>query len=134
MTGSSDCVRVAAVGDIHVGDHGDLPSFDGVDDSADLLLLAGDLTRTGTRAEVERLAARGMPFAVASGAECAKMRLTLGTCGLLPSFEKQHMGDAGSEVDCGRGAELHDPRAGRGGLGVTTAAHKYASPAPRPKW
>ncbi|MDS1116636.1 hypothetical protein RD149_23080 [Gordonia westfalica] len=52
----------------------------------------------------------------------------------LPSFEKQHMGDAGSEVDCGRGAELHDPRAGRGGLGVTTAEHKYASPAPRPTW
>lgn len=56
MTGASDCVRVAAVGDVHVGDHGDLPSFEGVDDSADLLLLAGDLTRTGTRAEVERLA------------------------------------------------------------------------------
>ena len=31
----------------------------------------------------------------------------------LPSFEKQHMGDAGSEVVCGRGAELHDPRVGR---------------------
>ena len=55
-TGATGCVRVAAVGDVHVGDTGDLPSFDGVADCADLLLLAGDLTRTGTRAEVERLA------------------------------------------------------------------------------
>ena len=51
MSGSEDCVRVAAVGDVHVGDSGALPSFDGVDDAADLLLLAGDLTRTGTRAK-----------------------------------------------------------------------------------
>jgi beta-phosphoglucomutase-like phosphatase (HAD superfamily) len=44
----------------------------------------------GVRAVVERLAAMGVPFAVASGADCAKMRLTLGTCGLLHFF-KQHM-------------------------------------------
>ena len=56
MSATSDCVRVAAVGDVHVGDSGDLPSFDGVDDAAELLLLAGDLTRTGTRVEAERLA------------------------------------------------------------------------------
>jgi Icc-related predicted phosphoesterase len=56
VSATGDCVRVAAVGDIHVGESGDLPSFEGVDDAADLLLLAGDLTRTGTRAEVERLA------------------------------------------------------------------------------
>ncbi len=42
----------------------------------------------GVRAVVERLAAIGMPFAVASGADCAKMRLTLGRSGLLPFFER----------------------------------------------
>jgi HAD superfamily hydrolase (TIGR01509 family) len=46
----------------------------------------------GVRAVVERLVARGVPFAVASGAECAKMRLTLGTCGLLPFFERHLFG------------------------------------------
>ena len=40
----------------------------------------------GVRAVVERLAELDIPFAVASGADCAKMRLTLGTCGLLPHF------------------------------------------------
>ena len=45
----------------------------------------------GVRAVVERLAQLGIPFAVASGADRAKMRLTLGTCGLLPHFEAQHV-------------------------------------------
>ena len=46
----------------------------------------------GVRAVVERLAALGMPFAVASGADCAKMRLTLGRSGLLPFFERHLFG------------------------------------------
>jgi len=52
-------IRVAAVGDIHVGDEpddslaGDLAELDGC---ADVLLLAGDLTRCGTRSEAARLA------------------------------------------------------------------------------
>ena len=46
----------------------------------------------GVRAVVERLAELGIPFAVASGADCAKMRLTLGTCGLLPHFSEQMFG------------------------------------------
>jgi Icc-related predicted phosphoesterase len=52
-------VRVAAVGDVHVGlDSGRVlgpPEF--LAESADLLLLAGDLTRRGTSAEAEVLAA-----------------------------------------------------------------------------
>lgn len=41
----------------------------------------------GVRAVVQRLTALGLPYAVASGADRAKMRLTLGTCGLLGYFE-----------------------------------------------
>ena len=56
MTG---VVRVAAVGDVHVGlDSGPvLGSAELLGESADLLLLAGDLTRRGTSAEAEVLAA-----------------------------------------------------------------------------
>ena len=46
----------------------------------------------GVRAVVDRLAALGVPFAVASGADRAKMRLTLGRCGLLPLFERRMFG------------------------------------------
>lgn len=46
----------------------------------------------GVRAVVERLAALDLPFAVASGADCAKMRLTLGRCGLLPFFSARMFG------------------------------------------
>ncbi|MGB3412543.1 MAG: metallophosphoesterase [Microthrixaceae bacterium] len=49
-------IRIAAVGDIHVGLNDDLPDFGDVADLADMLLLAGDLTRRGTREEAERLA------------------------------------------------------------------------------
>ncbi|MFF9912700.1 metallophosphoesterase [Streptomyces sp. NPDC013457] len=52
-------VRVAAVGDIHLGpdSRGLLrPSFATLPDRADLLLLAGDLTRHGTVAEAEVVA------------------------------------------------------------------------------
>ncbi|WP_423834828.1 metallophosphoesterase family protein [Streptomyces manipurensis] len=47
-------IRVAAVGDIHLGPDsaGTLrPAFDALGECADLLLLAGDLTRHGTREE-----------------------------------------------------------------------------------
>lgn len=49
-------VRVAAVGDVHVGLDDPVPDFGELGGSADMLLLAGDLTRRGTRAEAERLA------------------------------------------------------------------------------
>ncbi|MCT4353995.1 metallophosphoesterase [Streptomyces sp. Je 1-79] len=57
--GGGPVVRVAAVGDIHLGpdSHGLLrPSFETLPDRADLLLLAGDLTRHGTVAEAEVVA------------------------------------------------------------------------------
>jgi HAD superfamily hydrolase (TIGR01509 family) len=46
----------------------------------------------GIRAVLEQLTELGVPFAVASGADTAKMRLTLGTCGLLPFFEGRLFG------------------------------------------
>jgi len=52
-------IRVAAVGDVHVGrdSRGRLaPAFETVDDHADLLLLAGDLTQVGTEDEAAILA------------------------------------------------------------------------------
>ncbi|MFD3809318.1 metallophosphoesterase [Streptomyces sp. NPDC058611] len=52
-------IRVAAVGDIHLGpgSAGALrPAFDTLGDCADLLLLAGDLTRHGTREEARVVA------------------------------------------------------------------------------
>ncbi|WMX43762.1 metallophosphoesterase [Streptomyces roseicoloratus] len=58
-TAAEDAVRVAAVGDIHLGEDctGLLrTAFDGLTDCADLLLLAGDLTRHGTAAEAEVVA------------------------------------------------------------------------------
>jgi len=52
-----ECVRIAAVGDLHVGVDDDVPSFDELGDRADVLLLAGDLTRRGRPEEAERLVA-----------------------------------------------------------------------------
>jgi Icc-related predicted phosphoesterase len=52
-------IRVAAVGDVHVGlDSGDAARhlFDGVEADADVLLLAGDLTRMGDTAEADLVA------------------------------------------------------------------------------
>jgi HAD superfamily hydrolase (TIGR01509 family) len=46
----------------------------------------------GVRQVVERVAGLGIPYAVASGADCAKMRLTLGTCDLLRFFEQRMFG------------------------------------------
>ncbi|MFJ8108187.1 metallophosphoesterase [Streptomyces sp. NPDC096132] len=62
-------IRVAAVGDIHMGpdSRGLLrPAFDTLPDCADLLLLAGDLTRHGTPAEARVVAdeVRGLPVPV----------------------------------------------------------------------
>jgi Icc-related predicted phosphoesterase len=62
-------IRVAAVGDIHMGtdSHGLLrPAFDTLPDCADLLLLAGDLTRHGTPEEARVVAqeVRGLPVPV----------------------------------------------------------------------
>ncbi|MEV7194865.1 metallophosphoesterase [Streptomyces sp. NPDC093510] len=62
-------IRIAAVGDIHMGlDSQGLfrPAFETLDDCADLLLLAGDLTRHGTPEEA-RVVARevaGLPVPV----------------------------------------------------------------------
>ncbi|WP_324787278.1 metallophosphoesterase family protein [Streptomyces sp. H51] len=52
-------IRVAAVGDIHMGpeSQGTLrPAFETLPECADILLLAGDLTRHGTREEAEVVA------------------------------------------------------------------------------
>ncbi|MBU6534756.1 metallophosphoesterase family protein [Streptomyces mayonensis] len=62
-------IRVAAVGDIHMGadSRGLLrPAFDTLSDCADLLLLAGDLTRHGTPQEAEVVAreVHGLPVPV----------------------------------------------------------------------
>ncbi|MFF6788378.1 metallophosphoesterase [Streptomyces filamentosus] len=57
--GSRAVVRVAAVGDIHLGEDcaGLLrPAFEALPDCADVLLLAGDLTRHGTVAEARVVA------------------------------------------------------------------------------
>ncbi|GAA4823695.1 metallophosphoesterase family protein [Streptomyces ziwulingensis] len=62
-------IRVAAVGDIHMGPDSQgllRPAFDTLSDCADLLLLAGDLTRHGTPQEA-RVVARevaGLPLPV----------------------------------------------------------------------
>lgn len=51
-------IRVAAVGDVHAADDDDdllASGFAGLDDRADVLLLAGDLTRRGTREEADAL-------------------------------------------------------------------------------
>ncbi|MFI6208013.1 metallophosphoesterase [Streptomyces sp. NPDC051041] len=62
-------VRVAAVGDIHMGPDSQgllRPAFDTLSDCADLLLLAGDLTRHGTPEEARVVAqeVRGLPVPV----------------------------------------------------------------------
>lgn len=62
-------IRVAAVGDIHLGpdSHGLLrPAFDTLSECADLLLLAGDLTRHGTPEEARVVAEEvgGLPVPV----------------------------------------------------------------------
>ena len=52
-------IRVAAVGDVHIGADGAdrlAAAFEGLDGAADLLLLAGDLTRCGEPSEAALLA------------------------------------------------------------------------------
>ena len=52
------CVRLAAVGDVHVGlDSGAVLNSELLVETADVLLVAGDLTRHGTPAEAEVFAA-----------------------------------------------------------------------------
>ncbi|MFN8123722.1 MAG: metallophosphoesterase [Thermoleophilia bacterium] len=51
-------IRVAAVGDVHASDDREdllAPGFADLDERADVLLLAGDLTRRGTREEADAL-------------------------------------------------------------------------------
>ncbi|MFE5793139.1 metallophosphoesterase [Streptomyces sp. NPDC056503] len=67
-------VRIAAVGDIHLGEDcaGLLrPAFEALPDCADLLLLAGDLTRHGSVAEAEvvagEVASLGVPVVAVLG-------------------------------------------------------------------
>jgi Icc-related predicted phosphoesterase len=69
-------VRIAAVGDVHAGaDQESIErlgaGFDGLADHADLLLLAGDLTRCGTPEEVrvvaDAVARTGVPVAAVLG-------------------------------------------------------------------
>jgi Icc-related predicted phosphoesterase len=59
-------VRIAAVADIHVGAHGtDLVElWADLEEHADLLLLAGDLTKCGTREEADVVAAAVAPVGV----------------------------------------------------------------------
>ncbi|MEU6061904.1 metallophosphoesterase [Streptomyces sp. NPDC047097] len=67
-------IRVAAVGDIHLGPDGAgtlRPAFDTLSERADLLLLAGDLTRHGTVEEAEvvagEVAGLGVPVVAVLG-------------------------------------------------------------------
>ncbi len=67
-------IRIAAVGDIHLGPDsaGVLrPAFETVSDQADLLLLAGDLTRHGTAGEAavvaQEVAGLGVPVVAVLG-------------------------------------------------------------------
>jgi Icc-related predicted phosphoesterase len=51
-------IRVAAVGDIHIGtdsDHRLGEALEGIEDQADVLLIAGDLTKCGTSDEARRV-------------------------------------------------------------------------------
>ncbi|MFD5650431.1 MULTISPECIES: metallophosphoesterase [unclassified Streptomyces] len=62
-------IRVAAVGDIHMGPDSEgllRPAFETLPDCADVLLLAGDLTRHGTPQEARVVAreVRGLPVPV----------------------------------------------------------------------
>lgn len=59
-TGSRRRLRIAAIGDVHFGrdSRGALsPSWQHMHEHADVFLIAGDLTRVGTQAEAEALAA-----------------------------------------------------------------------------
>ena len=89
-------IRVAAVGDIHVGTEcaGRLkPCFDEVHEHADLLLLAGDLTRCGTPQEARVLAGELVDVGVP-------------VVGVLGNHD--HHADAGGEVtDILSGAGVH---------------------------
>ena len=74
QAGNTGLVRIAAVGDVHIGLEmgGELrQSFETVRDDADVLLLAGDLTQHGSEAEgkllAEELAEVGIPTVAVLG-------------------------------------------------------------------
>ncbi|MEU3776263.1 metallophosphoesterase [Streptomyces sp. NPDC032472] len=127
--------RVAAVGDIHLGpDSAGMlrPAFDTLGDCADLLLLAGDLTRHGTRGEARVVAAEvaGLPVPVVavlgnhdyqSGEEeavteelCAAGVHVLEGGGVLLDLDGARVGIAGTKGFCGgfagrSGSEFGEP-------------------------
>ncbi|MFF5937883.1 metallophosphoesterase [Streptomyces sp. NPDC012508] len=115
-------VRVAAVGDIHLGSdsRGLLrPSFATLPDRADLLLLAGDLTRHGAVAEAEVVAAEvadvGVPVVAVLGnhdhhsgeeAEVSRVLADAGVAVLegtttVLSLHGERIGVAGTKGFCG---------------------------------
>ncbi|MEU7034677.1 metallophosphoesterase [Streptomyces sp. NPDC046237] len=115
-------VRVAAVGDIHLGSdsRGLLrPSFATLPDRADLLLLAGDLTRHGAVAEAEVVAAEvadvGVPVVAVLGnhdhhsgeeAEVSRVLADAGVAVLegtttVLSLQGERIGVAGTKGFCG---------------------------------
>ncbi|MCB5179777.1 metallophosphoesterase family protein [Streptomyces antimicrobicus] len=138
MTGTSErtgTVRVAAVGDIHLGpDSAGLlrPAFDTLARHADLLLLAGDLTRHGTREEARVVAAEaaGLPVpvvavlgnhdyhsdqekAVTEELQAAGIRVLEGD-GVLLDIDGTKVGIAGTKGFCGgfagrSGSEFGEP-------------------------
>jgi Icc-related predicted phosphoesterase len=90
-------MRIAAVGDLHVGEdsRGTLqPAFAALGDCADVLLLAGDLTRLGTEEEIEVLVDELEAVAV----PCVAV---LGNHDYESDREEaitRHLGDAGVQV------------------------------------
>ncbi|MFD3722076.1 metallophosphoesterase [Streptomyces sp. NPDC058674] len=128
-------IRVAAVGDIHLGpgSAGTLrPAFDTLGDCADLLLLAGDLTRHGTREEARIVAGEvaelGVPVvavlgnhdyqsdqeeAVAQELTAAGVHVLEGT-GIALDIDGTRVGVAGTKGFCGgfagrSGSEFGEP-------------------------
>ncbi|MFD3544675.1 metallophosphoesterase [Streptomyces sp. NPDC058655] len=128
-------IRVAAVGDIHLGpgSAGTLrPAFDSLGDCADLLLLAGDLTRHGTREEARIVAGEvaelGVPVvavlgnhdyqsdqeeAVAQELTAAGVHVLEGT-GIALDIDGTRVGVAGTKGFCGgfagrSGSEFGEP-------------------------
>ncbi|MFI8824766.1 metallophosphoesterase [Streptomyces sp. NPDC053431] len=119
---STEVVRVAAVGDIHLGpDCRDLlrPAFSVLSECADLLLLAGDLTRHGTAEEAEVVAEEvrdaGVPVVAVLGnhdyqsgqeaevsrvLEDAGIRVLEGASVVLP-VDGHKIGVAGTKGFCG---------------------------------
>jgi len=95
---AADVVRVAAVGDFHCGvdDSGTYrAAFAGVNDDADVLLLAGDLTRWGTPQEMRialgELADVRIPMVAVLGNHDLESGKGEELCGLLREHGVQHL-------------------------------------------